>query len=164
MSNGSMAGMIKYFILALIIVVIVGVSLWCPTCREWFKDEAPVATTTPSGKLPAGLPATEMVRNVNIKEGDAITSPLVITGEARGPWFFEASFPVILTDWDGLIIAEGYAQAEGEWMTETFVPFKSTLTFTKPAYGERGTLILKKDNPSGLPENDAALEITVKFK
>lgn len=93
-----------------------------------------------------------------------ISSPLKISGQARGYWFFEASFPVILTDWDGLIIAEGYATAQGDWMTEDYVPFTATLEFTKPAYGERGSLILKKDNPSGLPEHDDALEIGIRFK
>jgi len=44
------------------------------------------------------------------------------------------------------------------------VPFTATLTFTKPPYENSGTLILKKDNPSGLPQNDAALEIPIVFK
>jgi hypothetical protein len=92
-----------------------------------------------------------------------ITSPLIIKGEARGPWFFEASFPVFLTDWDGLIIAQGIAQAQGDWMTTDYVPFTATLNFTKPSYGATGSLILKKDNPSGLSQYDDALEITVKF-
>lgn len=106
----------------------------------------------------------ERIKVVSPKAGQSITSPLEIKGEARGNWFFEASFPVMLTNWDGLIIAEGVAQAEGEWMTEEFVPFKAMLEFTKPEYGERGTLILKRDNPSGLPEHDAAVEIPVVFK
>jgi hypothetical protein len=93
-----------------------------------------------------------------------VTSPLTIHGEARGMWYFEASFPVVLTDWDGKIIAEGHADAQSDWMTEDFVPFTAILTFTKPAYGERGTLVLKKDNPSGLPEHYAALEIPVRFR
>lgn len=97
-----------------------------------------------------------------------ISSPLIITGEARGPWYFEASFPIVLTDWDGKIIAEGHAEAQSDWMTTDFVPFKATLTFATPTAGDpaknRGTLILKKDNPSGLPENDKALEIPVEFK
>jgi len=87
-----------------------------------------------------------------------------VKGEARGNWYFEASFPVVLTDWDGLIIASGVATAEGNWMTTDFVPFTATLDFTKPNYGSNGSLILKKDNPSGLPENDDSLEIMVKFK
>ena len=94
-----------------------------------------------------------------------VSSPLVIKGKARGNWFFEASFPVILTNWDGLIIAEGVAQAEGEWMTTDYVPFTTTLTFTVDTrVSNRGSLILKKDNPSGLPEHDDAFEYTVYFK
>ncbi|MEK7613983.1 MAG: Gmad2 immunoglobulin-like domain-containing protein [Patescibacteria group bacterium] len=96
--------------------------------------------------------------------GQYISSPLTVHGMARGFWFFEASFPVIVVDWDGLIIAEGIAQAQDEWMTEEFVPFSVTLTFTKPIYNERGALIFKRDNPSGLPENDAALEIPIRFE
>jgi hypothetical protein len=97
------------------------------------------------------------------QEGDIIDSPLTITGQARGQWYFEANFPVVLTNWDGLIIAEGYAVAQDDWMTEEFVPFVAELEFDKPDYGERGSLILQKANPSGLPEHDDALEITVFF-
>lgn len=95
---------------------------------------------------------------------EKISSPLVVKGEARGTYFFEASFPVVLTDWDGLIIAEGIAQAQSEWMTEDFVPFVANLEFKRPDFGDRGFLILKKDNPSGLPEHDFAKEIPIYFK
>lgn len=98
---------------------------------------------------------------------EKISSPLTLYGEARGTWYFEASFPIILTDWDGKIIAEGYATAQDDWMTEKFVPFEATLEFEKPEMAEqydRGSLILQKDNPSGLPENDDALELTVFFE
>ena len=98
------------------------------------------------------------------RPGTRISSPLTITGEARGYWFFEAAFPIVLTNWDGLIIAEGFATAQNEWMTEDLVPFTATLTFTAPEFGERGTLILQRDNPSGLPEHDAAIEIPVTFE
>lgn len=98
-----------------------------------------------------------------------VTSPLTITGQARGSWYFEASFPVMLTNWDGLIIAEGPATASSDWMTSEFVPFTASLTYTNPYkagdpdFMKRGTLILKNDNPSGLPENDRAIEIPVRF-
>jgi hypothetical protein len=50
-------------------------------------------------------------------------------------------------------------------MTEQLVPFKAELTFKAPVdENRRGSLILKKDNPSGLPENDDAIEIPVTFK
>lgn len=92
-----------------------------------------------------------------------ITSPLIIKGQARGSWFFEASFPVLLVDWDGLIIAEGIAQAKDDWMTTEFVPFEATLIFApdKNVYSNRGALIFRKDNPSGISKYDDALEIPI---
>lgn len=107
---------------------------------------------------------SDLIRLTHPVADQIITSPLSIQGEARGPWYFEATFPVILTDWDGLIIAEGIATAQDDWMTEEFVPFEASLEFDKPEFGENGFLILQKSNPSGLPENDDALEIQVKFE
>lgn len=142
----------------------------CVAAGNPVMESYPRQCRTASGRLfvePIGneLEKNDLIRITYPRPGTAISSPLTIQGEARGTWFFEASFPVTLTDWDGLIIAEGYASAEGDWMTENFVPFTATLTFTKPdLYQERGTLILHKDNPSGLPEHDDALEIPVQFK
>lgn len=92
-----------------------------------------------------------------------IQSPLILEGRARGPWYFEASFPVYLLDADGDTVAVMPVQAEGDWMTEEFVPFKATLTFTMPA-SETGTLLLMKDNPSGLPEHAAELRVPIRFR
>ncbi len=113
-------------------------------------------------ELPAEEPpsATAIILTTP-QEEETISSPVEIRGQARGSWFFEATFPVILTNWDGLIIAEGYATAEGDWMTENFVPFTAELEFEPQPVSNRGSLILQKANPSGLPENDEALEITV---
>ncbi len=97
--------------------------------------------------------------------GSTISSPVTITGEARGYWFFEGSLPISIVNWDGLIIGEGIATAQGEWMTEEFVPFIATVNFTfDPATPyTRGAIILKKDNPSGLREHDSALEVPITF-
>lgn len=95
-----------------------------------------------------------------------IASPVTVTGSARGYWYFEASFPIVVVDWNGLIIGEGYATAQGDWMTEEFVPFEGTITFDLPEDTpyKRGTIIFKKSNASGLPEHDDALEIPVHFE
>ena len=93
---------------------------------------------------------------------DAIQSPLVIAGMARGQWYFEASFPVYLVNAAGDTIARTPAQAEGEWMTTNMVPFKATLEFTAPA-GDSGTLVLSKSNASGLPEHDDELRVPIRF-
>ncbi|PIR37978.1 MAG: hypothetical protein COV34_02730 [Candidatus Zambryskibacteria bacterium CG10_big_fil_rev_8_21_14_0_10_42_12] len=111
------------------------------------------------------LEKTNLIRLESPRPGGVVTSPLTITGEARGYWFFEASFPVYVVNWDGLIIGEGIATAQDEWMTEDFVPFVAEITFEKPTlYPERGALILQKDNPSGLPEHDDALEVPIRFE
>ncbi|MFA6523204.1 MAG: Gmad2 immunoglobulin-like domain-containing protein [Candidatus Peribacteraceae bacterium] len=94
--------------------------------------------------------------------GDKVTSPFTVSGKARGTWFFEASFPVKLLDGNGNEIVSAPAQASGDWMTTDFVPFSVTLTFTPPST-PTGTLVLQKDNPSGLPENDASVEMPVQF-
>lgn len=111
------------------------------------------------------LEKSDLIQVVTPRPNEKVKSPLTIKGQARGTWFFEASFPVVLTNWDGLIIAQGIATAKGEWMTNDFVPFEATLVFTvdKNAYSNRGSLILRKDNPSDLPEHDDALEIPVLF-
>lgn len=106
--------------------------------------------------------------------GTTIMSPLVVRGYARGFWFFEASFPLTLVDWDGKIIAQSHAEAvldpndpESTWMTEHFVPFEGKIEFEKPddigTFSNRGAIIFHKDNPSGLPEHDDALEMPVYF-
>lgn len=105
---------------------------------------------------------SDLIRVSNPQPNQIIASPLTITGEARGQWYFEASFPVTLLDANGNVLAEHYATAQDEWMTENFVPFESVLVFPKPTT-EKGTLVLQKDNPSGLPEHDAEIRIPVRF-
>ncbi len=111
------------------------------------------------------LDKSDLIRLQSPTPNAKVTSPILIKGEARGGWYFEANFPIYLTDWDGRIIAEGYAEAEGDWMTSEFVSFKATLKYNYAdvagGYSNRGTLVLKKANASGLPANDDALEIPV---
>lgn len=109
------------------------------------------------------LEKSELVRVSTPRPNDFITSPLFISGEARGYWFFEADFPVKLFDEQGNLLAEWYATAKDDWMTEEFVPFTSELKFESPPAGTRGDLILEKDNPKGLPEYDDSFRIPVKF-
>jgi benzodiazapine receptor len=105
----------------------------------------------------------DLIRLSNPKPEATVDSPLVIEGEARGSWFFEASFPIEIQDENGTVIGQGHATAGSDWMTEDFVPFTAQIAFTKPS-GSTGKLILRKDNPSGLPEKDDELWIPVTFK
>jgi hypothetical protein len=87
-----------------------------------------------------------------------------VKGEARGPWYFEASFPVRVVTASGTVITTAVAQAQGEWMTEDFVPFAATVTVPPNFMGE-AFLVLERDNPSGLPEHDASMmfPITIEY-
>lgn len=106
--------------------------------------------------------AADLVRNVLPAPFSLVTDPLVITGEAR-LMYFEASFPVTLTDGNGNLIAEGVATATGDWMTEDFVPFTATLSWKMLPTTRSGIITLKKDNPSGLPEHDRDASYPVRF-
>ena len=103
---------------------------------------------------------------VTIPEGGrAITSPLTVGGQARGNWYFEGTFPIDVLAADGSVIGKGLATAQGEWMTEEFVPFTGSITSTAPREGMKsGIVLFKKDNPSGLPENEDSLAVPVQFK
>lgn len=120
---------------------------------------SPQATAT----RPADKPARdERIRLDTPVPQALVRSPLEIRGEARGTWFFEASFPVKLLDASGHVLAQTHADAQGEWMTEAFVPFHARLEFAAPA-AQSGTLVLEKDNPSDLPQNAGELRVPVRF-
>lgn len=131
---------------------------------------AETSDVTPGNNLPPNnVPPLEgkdnLIQVTAPLKNTVITSPLTISGQARGMWYFEASFPVKLLDADGkdVPLNPGHMMAAGDWMTENFVPFTGSFTFTAPA-SDTGTLILMKDNPSGLPENEDSISIPVRFR
>ncbi|MDP3882720.1 MAG: GerMN domain-containing protein [Candidatus Staskawiczbacteria bacterium] len=103
---------------------------------------------------------TSEVKVSSVKSGDTISNPLIVEGEAGGGWFFEASFPIKITDENGNVLGVSYVQAQSNWMTEDFVSFKGEVSYVSEA-GGNGFLVLMKDNPSGLPENDKEIKIPV---
>ncbi len=140
-----------------------GLALAACAPRERPADEPAAAPPGGSSVAPPGEIAVDE-RLIVVRRpaaGEAVASPLVVRGEARGPWYFEASFPVRLHDDAGRLLAVTPAQAQGEWMTESFVPFEATLTFTTTATA--GHLVLEKSNASGLPEHADSLVIPVRF-
>lgn len=140
----------------------------CPMDARMCPDGSTVGRSGPQcafAPCENNQPEHDLIRVTRPTPQSTITSPITITGIARGMWYFEGSFPVSIVNWDGLIIGEGVATAEGEWMTEDLIPFTATITYTidlETPYN-RGAIILKKDNPSGLPEHDDAIEIPVLF-
>ena len=111
-----------------------------------------IATPKPDGDNVFPPFASENVKVSSPLPNATVAQNFTVSGYARGIWFFEASFPVEVRDPQNNLVGIGIAQAVGEWMTEEFVAFNAPVTvqsYTGPA-----TLVLKKDNPSGLPEHN----------
>ncbi len=142
------------FVILLFAIVIAFISVGIPS-----ELRAPTNQQTTSVE-PATRPDLVVVNSP--LPGTTVRSPLVISGKARGPWYFEGSAPIFLLDASGTVVASGHITAQGEWTTTDFVPFTVTLTFTTPTT-TTGTLILKNDNPSGDPTKDKRIEIPVRF-
>lgn len=88
-----------------------------------------------------------------------VNKTFTVAGRARGTWYFEASFPVSVIDGVGTVVGQGFAQAQGDWMTENYVPYTGTIAIN--SYTGPATLILHKDNASGDPERDAFISIPI---
>ncbi len=119
------------------------------------------ASTAPQGAVYTSSKGVKLTVYAPLPDA-TITSPLAVIGEVPGNWSFEASFPVLLKDHNGLVIAQGSAHVLGNWMTDHAVPFSAQLTYSAVTTGS-GTLILQKDNPSGLPANEDSLVIPIRF-
>lgn len=95
---------------------------------------------------------------------DTSKPSVIFTGKARGTMYFEASFPVVVTDDIGTIVAQGIAQAQSDWMTTDYVPFSATVSSVDSPTTPTGKISFIKDNPSGLPENDYTYSIPITFE
>jgi hypothetical protein len=91
---------------------------------------------------------------------EKVVQTFSVQGEARGGWYSEASFPIEVEDANGQLLTTSIAQAQGEWMTELFVPFSASVTIPNTYHGS-ATVVLKKDNPSGMSENDGSLSFPI---
>ena len=128
-------------------------------------ESFPAKCITPEGGQfvqPVGNAHPDLIQVTTPTEGARIQSPVNITGSARGYWYFEASFPVSVVDDQGTLLGQGIATADGEWMTEEFVPFTGSIAFTKPKT-KTGHVVFKNDNPSGEAERDKEVRINVTF-
>ncbi len=137
-------------------------------------ESYPRQCRTPDGRTYAEEPTDEdraaMITYKNATSDNlVVATPLpgavtgktfTVKGEARGTWYFEASFPVRVVDEHGTLIATAIAQAQSDWMTEEFVPFQADLTVPATFMG-KAFVVLERDNPSGLPEHDASVTFPI---
>jgi hypothetical protein len=151
-----------------IVLVVFAVLFWALT-KAVPKNPS---TATPNENTEQTAPVLAQKDDMIVVSSPAIdstisASPVVIKGRARGNWFFEASAPVEIVNWDGLIIGEGYISVDDgyDWMTTEYVPFTGTISYDASQIGvyNYGWIIMKKDNPSGEPQFDNSLEFKIFF-
>jgi len=113
--------------------------------------------------LDAPAEVTPIIEITAPKENALVTSPLRVSGTARGYWFFEATAPVDVYNEGATIIGQGYITATESWMTEDFVPFEGTITYETELIktGEPITLVFNRANPSGIPDNAESVSVSV---
>ncbi len=90
--------------------------------------------------------------------------PLIVDGNARESWFHNGSFPIIIKDDTGTVIASAPAVAQSFKEMEGFISYKATLVFSGAAKTDKGTLILEAANPSGDASKANAMVLPLKFE
>jgi hypothetical protein len=156
-------------IIALLLIVI-GLLVWLLIVKQSQAPSVPgdqtSITDTPTGTItPTPTPSTTKPLHARIvvtypKAGASVPKTFTVTGKAPGNWFNEAQAPLMVQAEDGSKIGTGQMQAQGDWMTTNLVDFKADVTIDM-AYSGKATLVLLKDNESGLPQNDDSLEIPI---
>ncbi len=139
----------------------------CLNARYAILESYPRQCQTPDGRIFIEDLGNQIEKNdlIQLSEPQAnqvISTPLLVKGQARGKWYFEASFPIEVWDANKNVLGTGLAQAQGDWMTLDFVPFEAWVNFNIPQ-DSSGYLVLKKDNPSGDPQLDDQLIIPIIF-
>lgn len=124
----------------------------------------PGVSTTNESVNPQATSDPEGIVILNLIAGQVVTSPLSVTGLVPAGWMFEGRLPVLLLDDSENIITkvQGVELKPGSWQSGEPVAFKATVSFSTDR--TEGYIVVKKDNPSGLPENDEEFRLQVSFK
>ena len=118
--------------------------------------------TTPTPPEPPAPPPKQVLVD-SPERGALVTSPLRVTGKARGSWYFEAEFPIRVLNSRDEMIGTGIARAQGDWQTSDYVPFEASIVFPAPPEDTTGFVVIEKSNPSGLAQNAAESRVPVRF-
>ena len=110
---------IYLLIIAITIGIIISRDKWLKAKNSPTPAPAPITSVI----TPVISPDSSHDNLIKVTEptpNQVISSPLSISGQARGTWYFEASFPVVLEDANGKVLAQIPAQATGQDKFELF--------------------------------------------
>ncbi|NBV76793.1 hypothetical protein EBR66_01370 [bacterium] len=146
-----------FLVLAGVTVLGVGAVLFQKGLLSPYHYEAPLSPATPVSEMPQTRGT--LVSIVSPAASSSVSKTFVVSGVAPGYWSFEGSFPVQVRSSAQEVIATAVAQLEGDWMTDKQIPFSATIDLGTSTYQGPAMLILMKDNPSGLPENEDSVSM-----
>lgn len=157
-----------FYIIAFLIVLVAGAVFLLNDTTLQKIQSTPTPTASSASDAPqTSSPPSENPSEVTVlepKAGSTVKSPFVIKGQAPGSWLFEGQTIARLERTDGTIITQSILLAESEWMTVEQVNFSGSMKFTKPAGVTEVNLVIVKENPSGLPENDDSFIVPLKLE
>jgi len=163
---------ILWFSVVAFLLAVIGVLGWIIMKQPATILDDHLTTSIPQKPIPTKAPAEEDISTQPLSAHVSITEPVsggtvgdafTVSGKAPGNWYFEASFPIQVRDVNGNVIGRSHANAQGDWMTTDLVSFTATINI-EGGYKGPATLILLRDNPSGLPENDDSVTIPIIIK
>ncbi len=97
--------------------------------------------------------------------GDRVQDPVTVKGQARGYWFSEGAFPILIIDSTGYTVGEGNGKAEGQWLTTNFVEFSGSIPIFSTPRAETGIMRLRRGGPSSQSGDYVEVPVTfTKFK
>src|SRR5690242_7509644 len=108
----------------LLAVAVVTGTLMLPSCDK-------KADSATSG-VRSGVYTSRLDYEVTVKTPKAnakVISPLKVSGVVRGPWTYDAKFPVEVVDAHHKSLAKGQAKVLDNWMTEGKVRFAASIRF-----------------------------------
>ncbi len=94
------------------------------------------------------------------RANETVTAPFIVSGNAPGGWFFEASFPIRIVDQNNKLLATTVAHPLSSWMSSDPIAFEAAFDFIVATTTE-ATMVFNNDNPSGLPENDREFSMPI---
>ena len=134
----------------------------------WVRDQREMVKWYNKNEALKALQVVLPKRQIDIDRMLTVTSPqqgafvahtFQLEGKARGSWYFEGTFPLVIENESGVVLETIPIRAQGDWQTPDLVPFSETIQL--PYYSGNANLILKKANLSSGSSEDASLTIPI---
>jgi hypothetical protein len=101
------------------------------------------------------LSQTDEVRPTSVHPSDKITSPVIVSGDAKQDWYAkDGSFPIEIHDVQGNVVGQAIAHRLSASSTMEYVPFNASVTFKVPKQGLVGTVVLMRGVSKGNAQQD----------